>query len=226
LTGLSSFEARYQYGKSLNKGVVKTMSKMGVSTVASYVGSQLFEAVGISESVLARYFPGFTSRIGGITLEHIARSVLASHAGAYAPVLGERVELRNNGEYQWRRDGEIHLFNPRTVQKLQHATRAKRFDIFKEYTSLVDDQSSALVTLRGLMSLVPSPTPLPIDEVETTASIIKRFSTGAMSYGSISEEAHSTLAIAMNRMGANSTPLIRSGIAVRRSSKSPRGALA
>jgi len=204
LTGLSSFEARYQYGKSLNKGVVKTMSKMGVSTVASYVGSQLFEAVGISESVLARYFPGFTSRIGGITLEHIARSVLVLHASAYEPVLGERVELRNNGEYQWRRDGEIHLFNPRTVQKLQHATRAKRFDIFKEYTSLVDDQSSALVTLRGLMSLVPSATPLPLDEVESTASIIKRFSTGAMSYGSISEEAHSTLAIAMNRMGAKS----------------------
>jgi glutamate synthase (NADPH/NADH) large chain len=204
LTGLSSFEARYQYGKSLNKGVVKTMSKMGVSTVASYVGSQLFEAVGISETVLARYFPGFSSRIGGITLEHIARSVLTLHASAYEPALGERVELRNNGEYQWRRDGEIHLFNPRTVQKLQHATRAKRFDIFKEYTTLVDDQSNALVTLRGLMGLVPSSTPLPIDEVESTASIIKRFSTGAMSYGSISEEAHSTLAIAMNRMGAKS----------------------
>jgi len=204
LTGLSSFEARYQYGKSLNKGVVKTMSKMGVSTVASYVGSQLFEAVGISETVLARYFPGFSSRIGGITLEHIARSVLTLHASAYEPALGERVELRNNGEYQWRRDGEIHLFNPRTVQKLQHATRAKRFDIFKEYTTLVDDQSNALVTLRGLMGLVPSSTPLPIDEVESTASIIKRFSTGAMSYGSISEEAHSTLAVAMNRMGAKS----------------------
>ncbi len=130
---------------------------------------------------------------GGITLEHIARSVLTLHASAYAPPVGERVELRNNGEYQWRRDGEIHLFNPRTVQKLQHATRAKRFDIFKEYTTLVDDQSSALVTLRGLMNLVPSATPLPIDEVESTASIIKRFSTGAMSYGSISEEAHSTL---------------------------------
>src|ERR1035438_1393458 len=204
ITDLNPFEARYQYGKALNKGVVKTMSKMGVSTVASYVGSQLFEAVGISETVLARYFPGFTSRLGGITLEHIAGSVLALHASAYEPANGERVELRNNGEYQWRRDGEIHLFNPRTVQKLQHATRAKRFDIFKEYTSLVDDQSSALVTLRGLMNLVPGTTSLPIDEVESTASIIKRFSTGAMSYGSISEEAHSTLAIAMNRLGAKS----------------------
>ncbi len=203
LTGLSRFEARYQYGKALNKGVVKTMSKMGVSTVASYVGSQLFEAVGISETVLARYFPGFTSRLGGITLEHVARSVLTLHADAYAAT-SQLVELRNNGEYQWRRDGEVHLFNPRTVQKLQHATRAKRFDIFKEYTALVDDQTNALATMRGLMNLVPSPTPMPIEEVESTASIIKRFSTGAMSYGSISEEAHSTLAIAMNRMGAKS----------------------
>ncbi len=204
LTGLSAFEARYQFGKALNKGVVKTMSKMGVSTVASYVGSQLFEAVGISETVLARYFPGFTSRLGGITLEQVAATVLTWHASAYAPPSGERVELRNNGEYQWRRDGEVHLFNPRTVQKLQHATRAKRFDIFKEYTALVDDQSNALVTLRGLMSLVPSAAPLPLEEVESTASIIRRFSTGAMSYGSISEEAHSTLAIAMNRLGAKS----------------------
>ncbi len=204
LNEFTAFEARYQYGKALNKGIVKTMSKMGVSTVASYVGSQLFEAVGISHEVLSRYFPGFRSRIGGITLEHIARSVLQLHASAYEPRLGEQVELRNNGEYQWRRDGEVHLFNPRTVQKLQHATRAKRFDIFKEYTTLVDDQSKQLVTLRGLMNLMPSPTPLPLDEVESAASIIRRFSTGAMSYGSISDEAHSTLAIAMNRLGAKS----------------------
>ena len=118
--------------------------------------------------------------------------MLSLHASAYEPAPGERVELRNNGEYQWRRDGEIHLFNPRTVQKLQHATRAKRFDIFKEYTDAgrrpVQRASSRL---RGLMNLVPSATPLPLDEVESTASIIKRFSTGAMSYGSISEEAHS-----------------------------------
>ena len=204
LTGLSAFEARYQYGKALNKGIVKTMSKMGVSTVASYVGSQLFEAVGISDTVLSAYFPGFHSRIGGITLEHIARNVLSLHASAYDPRPGELVELHNNGEYQWRREGEIHLFNPRTVQKLQHATREKRFDIFKEYTKLVDDQTKGLVTLRGLMELVPSATPLSLDEVESAASIIKRFSTGAMSYGSISEEAHSTLAIAMNRIGGKS----------------------
>ena len=204
LTGLTAFEARYQYGKALNKGIVKTMSKMGVSTVASYVGSQLFEAVGISDTVLSAYFPGFHSRIGGITLEHIASNVLTLHASAFNPRPGELVELRNNGEYQWRREGELHLFNPRTVQKLQHATREKRFDIFKEYTKLVDDQSKGLVTLRGLMELVPSATPLALDEVESAASIIKRFSTGAMSYGSISEEAHSTLAIAMNRIGGKS----------------------
>jgi glutamate synthase (NADPH/NADH) large chain len=204
LSELNAFEARYQYGKALNKGIVKTMSKMGVSTVASYVGSQLFEAVGISHEVLANYFPGFTSRIGGITLEHIAKDVLRLHGDAYAPAPGEQVELRNRGEYQWRRDGELHLFNPRTVQKLQHATRAKRFDIFKEYTKLVDDQSGHEMTLRGLLHLVASPRPIPLDEVESAASIIRRFSTGAMSYGSISEEAHTTLAIAMNRLGAKS----------------------
>ncbi len=204
LHGLSAFEARYQYGKALNKGVVKTMSKMGVSTVASYVGSQLFEAVGISDDVLDRYFPGFQSRIGGITLEHIVHDVLAQHQSAYRPAPGERVELASRGEYQWRRDGEIHLFNPRTVQKLQHATRERRYDIFKEYTTLVDDQTRERVTLRGLMDLVESARPLNIDEVESAASIIKRFSTGAMSYGSISEESHSTLAIAMNRLGAKS----------------------
>jgi len=204
LNALSAFEARYQYGKALNKGIVKTMSKMGVSTVASYVGSQLFESVGISDQVLSRYFPGFHSRLGGVTIEHIGESVLTLHASAYHPAAGERLEIANRGDYQWRREGEIHLFNPRTVQKLQHATREKRFDIFKEYTALVDDQSTDRVTLRGLFSFVPAATPLPIDEVESAASIIKRFSTGAMSYGSISVEAHTTLAIAMNRLGAKS----------------------
>jgi glutamate synthase (NADPH) large chain len=204
LTSLSAFEARYQYGKTLNKGVVKVMSKMGVSTVSSYVGSQLFEPVGLSDDVLARYFPGFHSRLGGATLERIAHDVLSWHASAFAPAPGQPVEITNRGEYQWRRDGELHLFNPRTVQKLQHATRQKRFDLFKEYTSLVDDQSDQQLTLRSLLSLVPSAKPIPLDEVEGTASIIKRFNTGAMSYGSISEEAHTTLAIAMNRLGGKS----------------------
>ena len=197
-------EARYQYAKALTKGIVKVMSKMGVSTVASYVGSQLFEAVGIDAEVLARYFPGFSSRVGGITFEHIARSTLALHASAYRPAPGERVSISNHGEYQWRRDGEAHLFNPRTVQKLQHATREKRYDIFKEYTTLVNEQADAAVTLRSLLRLRPAATPIPLDEVESVASILRRFSTGAMSYGSISEEAHTTLAIAMNRLGGKS----------------------
>jgi glutamate synthase (NADPH/NADH) large chain len=204
LSQLSAFEARYQYGKALSKGIVKTMSKMGVSTVASYVGSQLFESVGISDEVLSRFFPGFHSRLGGITFEHIGRTVLALHASAYDPIHATVPGLVNNGEYQWRRDGELHLFNPRTVQKLQHATREKRFDIFKEYTTLIDAQTDGKVTLRGLFRLIASPAPIPLDEVESASSIIQRFSTGAMSYGSISEEAHSTLAIAMNRLGAKS----------------------
>ena len=204
ITSETAAEARYRYAKALTKGVVKVMSKMGVSTVASYVGSQLFEAVGIDAEVLDRYFPGFTSRVGGITFEHIARSTLTLHALAYHPSPGERVALGNRGEYQWRRDGEVHLFNPRTVQKLQHATREKRYDIFKEYTTLVNEQADAAVTLRSLLRLRPAATPLPLDDVESTASILRRFSTGAMSYGSISEEAHTTLAIAMNRLGGKS----------------------
>ncbi len=203
LSNVSAFEARYQYGKTLNKGVIKVMSKMGVSTVASYVGSQLFEPVGVSDDILERYFPGFHSRLGGITLEHVARDVLRMHASAFdAPE--RRVEITNHGEYQWRREGEVHLFNPRTVQKLQHATRAKRFDIFQEYSDLVNEQNAAHLTLRSLLELVPADTPVPLEEVEPASSLIARFSTGAMSYGSISDEAHSTLAIAMNRLGAKS----------------------
>ncbi len=206
-------------------------------TVASYVGSQLFEAVGISETVLGALLP----RIQFTTRRHHARAHRAQCSVAARERLqsrrsGERVELRNNGEYQWRRDGEIHLFNPRTVQKLQHATRAKRFDIFKEYTTLVDDQSERPRDAAWTSWVsYPVQIPLPIDEVESTASIIERFSTGAMSYGSISEEAHSTLAIAMNRMGAKSntgeggedeerfdTSNPRGRTAGRRSSRSPR----
>ena len=196
--------ARYQYAKALTKGIVKVMSKMGVSTVASYVGSQLFEAVGIDDSLLEAYFPGFRSRVGGVTLEHVARAVLATHAEAYTPPPAQRVGLRHRGEYQWRRDGELHLFNPRTVQKLQHATREGRYDIFKEYTKMVDEQTAAQLTLRGLLRLRPGAEPVPLEEVESVASLVQRFSTGAMSYGSISEEAHTTLAIAMNRLGGKS----------------------
>jgi glutamate synthase (NADPH/NADH) large chain len=144
------------------------MSKMGVSTVASYVGSQLFEPVGLSDDVLARYFPGFHSRLGGATSNASRATYLPGTPAPSTPEVGQLVEITNRGEYQWRRDGELHLFNPRTVQKLQHATRQKRYDLFKEYSTLVDDQSSAKMTLRSLLSLVPSGTPIPLDEVEGT----------------------------------------------------------
>ena len=196
-------EARYQYGKTLNKGVVKVMSKMGVSTVASYVGSQLFEPIGLSSDVLSRYFPDLTSRVGGATLERIANDVVTWHSSAYRSAPSGDA-LVNRGEYQWRRDGEIHLFTPQTVQKLQHATRERRYELFKEYSALVNDQSKEHVTLRSLLQLVPTRRAIALEDVESAASIMSRFSTGAMSYGSISIEAHSTLAVAMNRLGAKS----------------------
>ncbi|MCR1781576.1 glutamate synthase large subunit [Nocardioides carbamazepini] len=196
--------------KALGKGVVKVMSKMGVSTVASYTGAQIFECVGLSQEVIDRYFTGTTSKLGGIGIDEIAREVKMRHDVAY-PVSGipaAHRELEIGGEYQWRREGEPHLFNPDTVFRLQHSTRTGRYDIFKQYTKAVDDQSERLMTLRGLFRFkdagASGRTPVPIDEVEPVSEIVKRFSTGAMSYGSISREAHETLAIAMNRLGAKS----------------------
>jgi len=196
--------------KGLGKGVLKVMSKMGVSTVASYTGAQIFEAVGLSQQVVDAYFTGTTSKLGGIDLDTIAEEVSQRHATAYprGGVLPTHRELAIGGEYQWRRDGEPHLFNPETVFRLQHSTRAQRYDIFKQYTSAVDDQSSALMTLRGMFRFkgaeLTGRDPIAIEEVEPVSEIVKRFSTGAMSYGSISQEAHETLAIAMNRLGAKS----------------------
>ena len=203
LGALSSEQARYRYAKALTKGILKVMSKMGVSTVASYVGSQLFEAVGVADDVLERCFPDLSARVGGTTFDGFARAVLRRHAIAY-DVADEHGLLPAKGEYQWRRDGEVHLFNPKTVFKLQHATRAKREDIFREYTKMVDDQAEGLVTLRSLLHLRTAPQPTPLDEVEGVEHLFRRFSTGAMSYGSISAEAHETLAIAMNRLGGKS----------------------
>ncbi len=200
---LDAHDARYQYAKALTKGVVKVMSKMGVSTVASYVGAQLFEAVGLSDDVLGRYVTGFHSRLGGATLDDVARGVLRWHSDAYGPRATHR-SLTSRGEYQWRRDGEIHLFTPRAVHRLQHATRARRYDIFREYTDAVNRQEDGRVTLRSLLRLREAAVATPLDEVESAASIIARFSSGAMSYGSISAEAHETLAVAMNRLGAKS----------------------
>ncbi|KJL35775.1 MAG: glutamate synthase large subunit [Microbacterium sp.] len=192
---------------ALGKGVLKIMSKMGISTVSSYAGAQAFEAVGLSGELIDAYFTGTESKLGGIGLDVIAAENAARHAFAYPEDEAARTHERlwTGGEYQWRRDGSPHLFNPQTIFRLQHATRERRYDIFREYTKLVDDQAAELKTLRGLFGFKKNQRPrVPIDEVEPVSAIVKRFSTGAMSYGSISKEAHETLAIAMNRLGAKS----------------------
>ncbi|WP_028658773.1 glutamate synthase large subunit [Nocardioides insulae] len=196
--------------KALGKGVLKVMSKMGVSTVASYTGAQIFESVGLASSVVDKYFTGTTSKLGGVELGTIAEEVARRHRVAYPRdgVSAAHRELAIGGEYQWRRGGEPHLFDPETVFKLQHATKAGRYDIFQQYTDRVNQQSERLMTLRGLFKFKDADqagrTSIPLEEVEPIESIVKRFSTGAMSYGSISQEAHETLAIAMNRLGAKS----------------------
>jgi glutamate synthase (NADPH) large chain len=207
IAGISSDQAKANYVKAAGKGVLKVMSKMGISTLASYTGAQLFQAIGISQKVLDEYFTGLSCPVGGIDLDDIAEDVAARHALAYLDRPDERAhrELEVGGEYQWRREGEYHLFNPDTVFKLQHATRTGQYSIFKEYTKLVDDQSERLASLRGLLKFREGVRePVSLDEVEPASEIVKRFSTGAMSYGSISAEAHETLAIAMNRIGGRS----------------------
>ncbi|MDT5263571.1 MAG: glutamate synthase large chain, partial [Mycobacterium sp.] len=207
ITDITSDKAKANYVKAAGKGVLKVMSKMGISTLASYTGAQLFQAVGISQPVLDEYFTGLSCPVGGIDLDDIADDVAARHALAYLDRPDERAhrELEVGGEYQWRREGEYHLFNPDTVFKLQHATRTGQYSIFKDYTKLVDDQSERMASLRGLLKFRDGVRPpVPLDEVEPASEIVKRFSTGAMSYGSISAEAHETLAIAMNRLGGRS----------------------
>jgi glutamate synthase (NADPH/NADH) large chain len=204
LPGVDHPTAVRHYIKALNKGILKVMAKMGISTLQSYCGAQIFEAVGLHRELVERYFTGTMSRISGIGLDVIAEEVRRRHARAFPERPVGLAELDWGGEYQWRRDGEYHLFNPETVQKLQHATRAGQYRIFREYSRAVDDQTRRMCTLRGLFELKPSPTPVPLHEVEPVESILKRFATGAMSYGSISREAHETLAIAMNRLGGKS----------------------
>ena len=192
--------------KALSKGVLKVMSKMGVSTVASYTGAQIFEAVGLNNDLVERYFTGTTTRIGGIGLDEIAEEIRLRHLRAYPAdgiPLAHR-DLPTGGEYQWRREGESHLFDPETVFRLQHATRSGNYDEFKRYTELVNENSSRLMTLRSMLEFTHDRPSVPIEEVEPVSEIVKRFSTGAMSYGSISLEAHQTLAIAMNRLGGKS----------------------
>ena len=207
LGGMDPHKAVKNYIKASGKGVLKVMSKMGVSTVASYTGAQIFEAIGLATDLVDEFFTGTVSRLGGIGLDEIAAEVAQRHATAHPkrPELRAHRRLELGGEYQWRREGEYHLFNPETVYRLQHSTRAGRYDLFKQYTRDVDDQSQRLATLRGLFELRTGARPaVPLEEVEPVSEIVKRFSTGAMSYGSISAEAHETLAVAMNRIGGKS----------------------
>jgi len=207
VVGVTPEQSVHNLIKGLGKGVLKIMSKMGISTVASYCGAQTFEALGLSQELVNDYFTGTVSQLGGVGLDVIAAEVTARHTLAY-PVDGVDVPHRpllGGGEYQWRRDGEPHLFNPDTVFRLQHATRERRYDIFKKYTQGIDEQAGKLMTFRGLLKFRDGQRPpVPLEEVEAVSSIVKRFSTGAMSYGSISQEAHENLAIAMNRLGAKS----------------------
>ncbi len=204
LPNLTYQEAVKGYDKAVYKGVVKVMAKMGISTIKSYCGAQIFEAVGLGQELVDKYFTWTPSRVGGIGLAEIAREAELQHARAFPayPVNGRTLEVY--GQYQYRKDGELHLFNPRTVHLLQKACRNNDYKTFKEYTRLIDDQSERLATLRGLMELKYAKEPLPIEEVEPVDEIVKRFKTGAMSYGSISKEAHEALAVAMNRIGGKS----------------------
>lgn len=207
IDGVSFEQASTNLIKALGKGVLKIMSKMGISTVSSYSGAQCFEAIGLNSDVVDRYFTGTISQLGGIGIDVLHQEIAARHASAYPVERAVNIHrsLDIGGEYQWRREGPPHLFNPETVFKLQHSTRSKRYDIFKQYTKSVDDQAERLMTLRGLFKFKNGVRPaVPLEEVEPVSSIVKRFSTGAMSYGSISQEAHETLAIAMNRLGAKS----------------------
>jgi glutamate synthase (ferredoxin) len=204
LRNIDHHKAVKNYIKAANKGVVKVMSKMGISTTQSYCGAQIFEAIGLNRDVVDRYFTWTASRVGGVGLDVIEAEARARHLRAFPerPLNGHVLDV--GGHYQWRKGGEQHLFNPETVHKLQHACRSGNYQVFKQYSALVDNQSQRLCTLRGLMELKFAEQPIPIEEVEPVESIVRRFKSGAMSYGSISQEAHETLAVAMNRIGGKS----------------------
>ena len=206
IAGLTETEAIARLIKALGKGMLKVMSKMGISTVASYCGAQTFEAIGLAQPLVDRYFTGTTSRLGGVGLDVLAAEVAARHRAAYPddPATLAHKVLETGGEYRWRRGEEPHLFDPQTVYKLQHATRTGKREIFAEYTARVNEQQERLMTLRGLFRFAPQRPPVPLDDVEPVSEIVRRFATGAMSYGSISPEAHETLAIAMNQLGGRS----------------------
>ncbi len=207
ISGITPERSSKNMIKALGKGVLKIMSKMGISTIASYAGAQCFEAIGLAQEFVDRYFSGTITKLGGVGLEILHQEIQKRHTAAY-PIEGAtkvHLPLEVGGEMKWRREGPPHLFNPDTIFKLQHSTKQKRYDIFKQYAQAVDDQSERLMTLRGLFKFrTDLRTPISIDEVEPISEIVKRFSTGAMSMGAISPEAHETLAIAMNRLGAKS----------------------
>lgn len=208
LTKVDHEKAIKNYIKAIDKGVLKVMSKMGISTAQSYCGAQIFEAIGLNKDVVDKYFTWTASRVGGIGLDVIAAEVKARHDRAFPDRSINGHTLDVGGQYQYRKEGEYHLFNPETVHKLQYACRSNNFKVFKEYSELVNNQAKRLCTLRGLFEFKKPEsvglTPVPIDEVEPVESILKRFKSGAMSYGSISKEAHETLAVAMNRIGGKS----------------------
>lgn len=204
LGGVTHEKAVKNYIKAATKGVVKILSKMGISTVQSYRGAQIFEAVGLKQEFIDAYFTWTPSRIGGIGLEEIAQEALTQHVRAFAKQAGRDPELDSGGEYQWRKGGEDHLFNPQTIHTLQQACRTNDYKLYKKYSALVQGEYSQNRTLRSLFELKPAGPAVSIDEVEPVDSIVKRFKTGAMSFGSISKEAHESLAIAMNRLGGKS----------------------
>ena len=201
---ISAAYAEKNFIKAINKGLLKTFSKMGISTLQSYRGAQVFEAVGLNQALVQAYFPGTASRIEGVGLEVLAREAQLKHTYAFQPLTESETDLVVGGHYQYREGGEYHLLNPLTITKLQHAVRQNNPTTFQEYTELLDEQNRNLCTLRGLLKLKYADHPIPLDEVEPAKEIVKRFTTGAMSFGSISKEAHETLAIAMNRIGGMS----------------------
>ncbi len=204
LTAIDHRKAVNHYTKAVKKGVLKVMSKMGISTLQSYRGAQIFEAIGLDQNFVDTYFTNTPSRIGGIGLDEIAAEAIERHRRAFPERPVRLPDIDWGGQYQWRHDGEYHMYNPDSIHKLQYSTRTNSYKIFKEYSGLVNSASATLCTLRGLMDLKFADKPLPLEEVEPAESIMKRFATGAMSFGSISKEAHETLAIAMNRIGGRS----------------------
>jgi glutamate synthase domain-containing protein 2/glutamate synthase domain-containing protein 1/glutamate synthase domain-containing protein 3 len=204
LKNLNFHQAEKNYMKAIVKGIVKILSKMGISTIQSYQGAQIFEAVGLHQSLIDHYFTWTPTRIGGIGLEAVALETQIRQAPAFAEFQTDRHTLETGGVYQWRRNGEYHLYNPETIHTLQQACRTKNYPLYKEYARLINVQTQHRCTLRGLLDFKTGSHPVPLEEVESVESICKRFKTGAMSYGSISEETHETLAIAMNRIGGKS----------------------